>query len=129
LFFATETLANQELARIKIKQRREGEAALSLSDTTRIAALEGERKPAAFGKTLNWAVEFALDYLEKSQKSGPISEAVEEYLDHKIRMGVSSVHLTDLTSRFVQFCETHGATPSRTLTSHQASKLRTGFMI
>ena len=90
LFFATETLANQELARIKIKQRREGEAALSLSDTTRIAALEGERKLAAFGKSLNWAVEFALDHLEKSRKSVPISQVVQEYLDDKIRMGVSS---------------------------------------
>jgi integrase len=119
LFFATETAANQELARIKIKQRREGETALSLSDTTRIAALEGERKLAVFGKSLNWAVEFALDHLEKSQQSVPISQVVQEYLDQKIRKGVSSVHITDLTNRFAKFCETHGATPSRTLTSHQ----------
>jgi hypothetical protein len=78
LFFATETAANQELARIKIKQRQEGEAALSLSDTTRIAALEGERKLAVFGKSLNWAVEFALKHLENTQKTITVRALADE---------------------------------------------------
>jgi len=49
-----------------------------------------------FGKRLNWAVEFALDHLEKSQQIVPISQVVQEYLDQKIRKGVSSFLQTAL---------------------------------
>jgi hypothetical protein len=51
-FFSTKEKAEAELARIKIKQRKEGENALRLPDSLRIAALECDQKLKPLGKTL-----------------------------------------------------------------------------
>ena len=52
LFFKTQTAAEQELTRIKTKQKREGQDALQLSDSVRIMALEVSRDLRPFDKTL-----------------------------------------------------------------------------
>jgi integrase len=119
LFFTSKSAADQELVRIKTKMRREGEDALRLSDATRIAALEGERRLAAFGKDLRYAIEFALKHLESAQKSVSISVLAGECLNEQKRIGRSAVHLTDLRNRYAAFCEAYGGTPTRTLTSEQ----------
>jgi integrase len=119
LFFASKTTAEQELVRIKTKMRREGDEALSLSDATRIAALEGERKLAEFGKDLRYAIEFALKHLKAAQKSISIRALADESLNAQKRDGRSAVHLKDLRNRYTAFCETYGDTPTRTLTSRQ----------
>jgi len=119
LFFASKTAAEQALVRIKTKVRREGDDALRLSDTTRIAALEGERKLAAFGKDLRYAIDFTLEHLAASQKSIAISVLADESLDAQKRLGRSAVYLTDLRNRYAAFCDTFRDTPTRTLTSKQ----------
>jgi integrase len=119
LFFKTKTAAEQELVRIKTKQKREGAAALLLSDATRVMALEGERKLAPFGKTLADAVTFYLRHLEDSQRSISVRELADLYLSMQQKLGRSAVHQDDLRSRFGQFCEIFGDSPVRVLTSKQ----------
>src|SRR5258708_25109483 len=80
LFFKTKNAAQQELRRIKIKLRREGQAALELSDEVRIAALEVARDLKPFGKTLRDAGTFYLRYLREAQKSVTVSELVADFL-------------------------------------------------
>src|SRR5258708_34544605 len=50
-FFRTEAKAKKELARLKIKQRKEGQNALSVSDSLRIMPLESAAGLQPFGKT------------------------------------------------------------------------------
>jgi hypothetical protein len=64
-FFATKTAAQDELKRIRLKLRQEGEEALGLSDATRAAALNGEKALAPFGKTIGDAVQHYLKHLEE----------------------------------------------------------------
>lgn len=119
LFFKTKTAAEQELVRIKTKQKREGDAALLLSDSTRIQAMEAERTLAPFGKTIADAVAFYVRHLEDSQRSIPVSALVAEYLDEQKRLGHSAVHQDDLAHRFGKFCQTFGDSMVRVLSSKE----------
>jgi integrase len=119
LFFRTKTAAEQELFRIKTKHRREGADALTLSDATRVTAMEGERKLAVFGKTLGDAVEFYLRHLEDTQRSISVQELCDLHLSNQKRLGRSVVHQDDLRLRFARFCAEFGDSPVRVLTLKQ----------
>jgi integrase len=119
LFFRTKTAAEQELLRIKTKQKREGAAALLLSDATRVMAMEGERKLAPFGKSLADAVTFYVRHLEDSQRSISVRELADLYLSKQQKLGRSAVHQDDLRHRFGQFCESFGDSPIRVVTPKQ----------
>jgi|HubBroStandDraft_6_1064221.scaffolds.fasta_scaffold317603_1 integrase len=119
LFFPTKTAAEQELFRIKTKQKREGTAALMLSDATRVQAMEGERKLAPFGKSLADAVTFYVRYLEDSRRSISVRELADLYLSKQQKLGRSAVHQDDLRHRFSQFCASFGDSPVRVVTSKQ----------
>ena len=119
LFFETRTAANQELVRIKIKLKKEGQEALNLSDRVRIAALEGERKLSEFGKDVRWAIDFALDYLQKKQASISFYKLVAEYLEMQSRLNRSEIHQKDLRIRYARFCADFGETATRVLTTKQ----------
>ena len=119
LFFQTKTAAEQELTRIKIKQKREGANALMLSDATRVQALEAERKLAPFGKSLTDAVTFYVRHLEESQRSISVQELANLYLSKQQQLGRSAVHQDDLRHRFGQFCESFGDSPVRVVTPKQ----------
>src|ERR1700746_683255 len=80
LFFATEEAAEKELARIKTKQRKEGENALKLPDALRIMALTAAEKLKPFGRTILDAAEFYVKFLRDAERSISLSNLVEEYL-------------------------------------------------
>jgi len=119
LFFKTKTAAEQELVRIKTKQKKEGADALLLSDGTRVMAMEGERRLKPFGKTLGDAVNFYVRHLEDSQRSISVWALVAEHLDEQKRLGRSAVHQDDLRLRYAKFCEAFGDSFVRVLTSKQ----------
>jgi hypothetical protein len=95
-FFKTKSDAEQELIRLKIKQRKEGENALSLSDSVRVVALEYSEKLKPFGKTIQDACEFYLRYLRDAQRSISVSDLIAEYLATQVRLKRSQAHLDDL---------------------------------
>jgi len=70
-FFATLEDAEKELTRIKIKQRKEGENALRLSDSLRIMALECADKLKPFAKTISDATNFYVKFLRDAERSVP----------------------------------------------------------
>jgi hypothetical protein len=61
-FFPTKEKAGQKLARMKIKQRREGENAPRLPDSLRVMALDCAQELKPFGKTLKDATDFYVIY-------------------------------------------------------------------
>src|ERR1700730_5959091 len=120
-FFTTETAAKKALKEITDKIRKEGYAALNVSDATRIAAVEAVKNLAPFpGATIAKAVEFYVSHLKTAQRSVPIRQLVDEYLHAKGQdKELSLVHLQDLRLRYERFCETFADTGTRTLTSQQ----------
>jgi integrase len=117
LFFATEDAAEKELARIKIKQRKEGENALKLPDTLRIMALDSAEKLKPFGKTIIDAANFYVKFLRDAERSISVSNLIEEYLAGQKRLKRSETHVSDLNQRLGRFKETFGNQPIRTITT------------
>jgi integrase len=117
LFFRTEAKAKKELARLKIKQRKEGANALSVSDSLRIMALEcaGELQP--FGKTIRDATDFYLKYLREALRSVTASALVDDYLATQRRLKRSAAHIQDLSQRLGRFKEDFGSRSVRTLST------------
>jgi hypothetical protein len=107
-FFATKNEAEQELARLKIKQRREGENALHVSDSLRIMALECSEDLKPFDATLRDATNFYVKYLQESQKSVSVSTLAVEYLASVEKLKRSRTHQDDLRQRLGRFIEDFG---------------------
>jgi integrase len=120
LFFKTEAEAKAELARIETKLHNEGAAALTVTDSVRIQALEAQKQLAEFpGKTIADAVKFYIEHLRAKQTSIPIRDLVSEYLEEQKRLCHSIEHQSDLRNRFATFCKTFGDTGTRVLSSQQ----------
>ena len=117
LFFASEEAAEKELARIKTKQRKEGENALKLSDALRIMALESAEKLKPFGKTIVDATNFYVKFLRDAERSVALATLIEEYLAAQKRLKRSETHISDLNQRLGRFKETFGNQSIRTLTT------------
>jgi integrase len=117
LFFRTKAEADLELARIKTKRRREGEAALSIPDSLRIMARDCAERLAPRGRTIAEATDFYLAHLEAVERSITVEALVNEYVSSKRRAGQSDVHLSDLRYRLGSFARDLGQVPVRTLTS------------
>jgi integrase len=122
LFFQTEAKAEKELARLKIKQRKEGQNALSVSDSLRIMALDcaGDLQP--FGKTIRDATDFYLKYLTEALKSVTVGALVDEYLATQRKLERSAAHIQDLSQRLGRFKEDFGCQPVRTLSTADIEK-------
>lgn len=119
LFFRTKAEADLELARIKKKKFREGEDALSISDSLRIMARDCDALLEPFSKTIQDATAFYLAHLRDLNRSISLEALVDEYMVSRLRSGLSAVHLSDLRYRLGRFTRDFGSTPVRTLTTRQ----------
>jgi integrase len=118
-FFPTKEKAEAELTRMKIKQRKEGENALRLSDSLRIMALECSQKLKPLGKTLDDATEFYIKYLGDAERSISVSALIDEYLAGQQRLNRSQAHIYDLRQRLGRFRKTFGDRALRTVTTNE----------
>jgi integrase len=121
-FFKTKSDALAELTRLKIKQRKEGENALRLSDSVRVTALEYSEKLKPFGKSIQDACEFYLKYLRDALRSISVSELIDEYLATQERLKRSQTHLYDLRLRLGRFTRDFGERPVRTITTNEVDR-------
>jgi integrase len=122
LFFRTEAKAKKELTRLKIKQRKEGENALALSDSLRIMALECAGELQSFGKTIRDATDFYVKYLREALRSVTVGALIDDYLATQDRLRRSQTHLQDLKQRLGRFKENFGKNPVRTLETNEIEK-------
>jgi integrase len=118
-FFATKEKAEAELARIKIKQRKEGENALRLPDSLRIMALECAQELKPFGKTLADATQFYVRYLRDAARSISVCALIEEFMTAQKRLNRSQSHLYDLRHRLGRFKRDFAERPVRTVTTNE----------
>jgi integrase len=117
---AAKTAAEQELARLKTKQRQEGEKALNLSDALRILALQCAEQLEPYGKTIQDATEFYLKHLQNNARSITVAVLVTQYLSTQKRLKRSTAHQADLRQRLRRFEESFG---NRTVRSLETVKL------
>jgi integrase len=116
-YFATKAEAKQELERILIVMRKEGETGLTVPNAIRLQALEAQQLLAAFpGKTIVDAARFYAAHLESLQRSVSVRQLVDEYLREVEGLGRSEVHLSDLRGRYEVFSADFGTRQTRTLT-------------
>jgi integrase len=116
-YFKTEREADEALRRIKIKLKREGESALSLSDSLRVMAVEGEEALRKHNKTLRDAVTFYVHHLEAAVRSITVQELLDRYMVTQARN--SEVHRKDLRNRLGKFAETFGDRLVHTITTEE----------
>jgi integrase len=116
--FETELAAKDELRRLKIKNRVQGEAGLNIADELRVAALECTKWLEPYGKTIYDATEFLLKSLEAGQ-SELCSDLIGRYTGSKQRAGLTERHLYDIRARLEAFKESFGDSPIRTITAAQ----------
>ncbi len=114
LYFKTAREAEDELQRLKIKARRQGEAGLNIPDELRGMAVDAARRLKPYGKTITDAADFYLNHLTAAE-SAQIGTLVDDYLRTRQRAGLSERHFSDISSRLGRFKEDFGARPVRTI--------------
>lgn len=114
LFFETAREADEELGRLKIKARRQGQAGLDIPDDLRAQAVDCARKLKPFGKTIVDATSFYLSHLAASE-SVQIDQLVADYIHSQERGGLSARHLRDVRNRLTRFLGDFGSRPCRTV--------------
>src|SRR5437899_1605273 len=102
--FETELAAKDELRRLKIKNRAQGEAGLNIADELRVAAVECTRRLDPYGKSIYDATDFFLEYLAAG-KSELCSVLIDRYIQSRQRARLSERHLYDIKSRLEAFNE------------------------
>jgi integrase len=71
--------------------------------------IEAKRKLSAYGETINDAVIFRVDYLERVRRSGiTVAQLVDEVIQAKRKDGRSEVYLRDLSYRLSGFVQDFG---------------------
>jgi len=116
--FETELAAKDELRRLKIKNRAQGEAGLNIADELRVAAVECTERLSPYGKSIYDATEFFLEYLAAG-KSELCSVLIARHIQSQERAGRAERHLYDVRSRLGDFSESFGDSPIKTITAAQ----------
>jgi integrase len=90
-YFETKTEADTDAEAERIKRGNEGTRAVRNDEL------------AAFGKSVQWAIDFALKHLRAAKQSSPLADAVEAFVEAKrleLNAGeIGAVRLADITNR------------------------------
>jgi integrase len=117
--FRTRAEAELELARLKIVQRKEGDAGAELGAEGRIETVRCRQRLARFGKTLTDATDYLLAHLEREERARAtltVDKLVAERLATLARIGHSSVHIQDTKTHLARFAQTFGKRPAGSIT-------------
>jgi integrase len=102
------TFKDREDARIfyersKVQIARFGTAAMELSDSLRVQAIEGAKKLEPYGATIAEAVEHYAKYLKSKQGGVPLTQVAEELIAEKKADELSARYRQDLRLRLGRF--------------------------
>jgi integrase len=111
-FFKTRTEAEAEAMRQKTLLERHSREAIGLSPREMSDFVTAREKLAAYGETLNDAVQFRVDYLERVRRHGiTVAQIRGEIIEAKHKDGRSEVYLRDLRYRLNRFVQDFGSRP------------------
>jgi len=118
LYFKTAAEAKGELARLKIKARRQGEAGLNIPDDLRGMAVDCTRRLKQHGKTLADATAFYLHHLA-AEESALVGKVIDDYLRARQRAQLSARHFNDISRGLSRLKEDFGERPVRTISARE----------
>jgi integrase len=111
-FFTTRAGAEAEAMRQRTLLERYSREAVGMSQREMSDFIEAKRRLAAYSETINDAVEFRIDRLERVRRHGiTVAQLVNEVVEVKRRDGRSEVYLRDLRYRLSKFVQSFGARP------------------
>jgi integrase len=111
-FFKTRAEADAEAMRQKTLLERHGREAIGLSQREMSDFITARRRLAEYGESINDAIEFRIDHLERVRRHGiTVAQLADEVLEAKRRDGRSEVYLRDLRYRLSKFVQDFGARP------------------
>src|SRR4029077_13119189 len=91
---------------------RHGEEAVGLSPAELSEIIQARKKLAKYGKTIDNAARFYLDYLERIRRCNvTVAQLAREVLDAKRKDGMSATYIADLKKRLATFCADFGERP------------------
>jgi integrase len=111
-FFKTRAEADAERKRQLTTLERHGREAIGLPQHELSDFIRARKTLADYGKTINDAVGFFVDHLERVRRCKiTIAQLADEVLDAKRRDGMSEAYLSDLNIRLARFCRDFGNRP------------------
>src|SRR6266403_467313 len=111
-FFETRDEANAELTRQRSLLERHSREAIGLSQREMSNFITARRKLAEYGETINNAVQFRVDHLERVRRCKvTVAQLADEVIEAKRRDRMSAAYLADLRKRFTHFCRDFGNRP------------------
>lgn len=113
----------------KVQRENFGNAALSLSESFRVQALECEAQLSPFGKTLRDATKFYLAHLRQLETSLPVSAVVAELIEMKRAAHKSERYVKDLGLRLGRFAKTHGDRSAASITGKELDAWLAGLAV
>src|SRR5438067_5702023 len=110
LFFETRAEAEAECLRQKTLLERHSREAVGLSQREMSDFITARDKLEKFGETINDAVEFRVDHLERVRRHGiTVEQLTEELLETKRKDGRSEIYLRDLRNILAIFMRDFGS--------------------
>src|SRR5262245_27455801 len=112
MFFKTRAEAEAEAMRQRTLLERHSREAIGLSQREMSDFIEAKRKLAAYGETINDAVESRIDHLERVRRHGiTVAQLADEVVEAKRRDGRSDVYQRDVRYRLSKFVQGFGDRP------------------
>jgi len=116
-FFRTRAEAEAERLRQLTALERHGREAVGLSQRELSDFITAKRELAEYGRTINDAKAFYLDYLERVRRCNTtFAELAAEVLEAKRKDGRAPMYLADLRKRLTRFCQDFGNRPIASVT-------------
>jgi integrase len=112
MFFMTRAEAYAEAMRQRTLLEQHSREAIGLSPREMSDFITARKKLAEYGETINDAVNFRVDYLERVRRSGTtVAQLAKEGLEAKSKDGLSAKYLNMLRLYFKRFCHDFGERP------------------
>lgn len=107
-FFKTEAEAKTWLAQKNQELENLGTRVMSLTDESKLMAVQCIEKLKPLGKSLIEATDFFLSYVAKTERSSTVKDALQKLIENKKADGKSKRYLEDLQHRLDRFKDDFG---------------------
>jgi integrase len=112
MFFKTRAEADAEAMRQRTLLERHGREAIGLSPREMSDFITARKKLAEYSETIDDAVKFRVDYLERVRRSGTtVAQLSKEVLEAKRKDGLSAKYIGMLRLYLKRFCRDFGERP------------------
>jgi len=117
MFFKTRAEADAECLRQRTLLERHSREAIGLQQRDMSEFIGARKRLAEYGHTINDAVEFFVDHLERVRRcKTTVTELAAEVIEAKRRDGRSDAYVSDLRKRLSRFCQDFGDRPIASVT-------------